>query len=110
MTILSAEGIGFRFNSSAFELKNGSLDLSEGQILGFLGRNGACKSTLMRILLGIIRPLLGQVAYCIGVGLFAACFTVSLALLYFPDCYRSRLKTSVDSSLIQSNYRLILAS
>lgn len=64
MTILSAEGIGFRFNNSAFELKNVSLDLSEGQILGFLGRNGAGKSTVMRILLGIIRPLGGRVVYC----------------------------------------------
>jgi len=43
-------------------LKNISLDVPEGQIVGLLGPNGAGKSTLMKILTGIWKP--DQVAGC----------------------------------------------
>lgn len=42
-------------------LKNISFDLMRGETLGILGKNGGGKSTLLRILAGIINPTSGQV-------------------------------------------------
>jgi ABC-2 type transport system ATP-binding protein len=43
-------------------VSNLDLDVSEGEILGFLGLNGAGKSTTIRILLDLLRPTSGQAA------------------------------------------------
>lgn len=44
-----------------FLLDNVSLDLPEGSILGFIGANGAGKSTTIRILMGLVRQDSGTV-------------------------------------------------
>ncbi|MGB9030228.1 MAG: ABC transporter ATP-binding protein [Acidobacteriaceae bacterium] len=44
-----------------FLLDNISLELPEGSILGFIGANGAGKSTTMRILMGLVRQDSGSV-------------------------------------------------
>ncbi len=44
-----------------FQLDNISLDLPEGSILGFIGANGAGKSTTIRILMGLVRQDSGTV-------------------------------------------------
>ena len=44
-----------------FQLDNISLDLPEGSILGFIGANGAGKSTTIRILMGLVRQDSGSV-------------------------------------------------
>jgi ABC-2 type transport system ATP-binding protein len=44
-------------------LDNVSLDIEPGQVFGFLGANGAGKTTAMRIVLDIIRPDSGTVAW-----------------------------------------------
>ena len=46
---------------SDFRLSNVSLRLEPGQIMGFIGRNGAGKSTTIRILMGLIRQDSGEV-------------------------------------------------
>lgn len=48
-------------NFSHQTLKGISLDIFPGETLGILGRNGEGKSSLMRILAGIIKPTAGQV-------------------------------------------------
>jgi ABC-2 type transport system ATP-binding protein len=40
-----------------------SFDVPEGRIVGFVGRNGAGKTTAMRIALGVLRPDAGQVRW-----------------------------------------------
>lgn len=45
-------------------LKNISLDVKKGEILGFLGLNGAGKSTTMNIITGCISPTEGNVCVC----------------------------------------------
>ena len=45
-------------------LRDIDLNLSEGEILGLLGRSGSGKSTLVRIAGGLIRPSSGDVRYC----------------------------------------------
>lgn len=43
-------------------LRDVTLDIPEGQVLGLLGPNGAGKSTLMKILVGLVRPENGHVS------------------------------------------------
>ncbi|MFW5454315.1 ABC transporter ATP-binding protein [Thioalkalivibrio sulfidiphilus] len=43
-------------------LKDLSLGLEQGEVLGLLGHNGAGKSTLMKLVLGILAPSSGRVA------------------------------------------------
>lgn len=42
-------------------VSNVSLHVRQGRIYGLLGRNGAGKTTIMKLLLGLIRPTAGQV-------------------------------------------------
>lgn len=68
-TILSANNITLNYQARSGLLKkfkhtalnNVSLDLYNGETLGILGRNGCGKSSLLKILAGIIRPTTGQI-------------------------------------------------
>lgn len=68
-TILSANNITLNYQARSGLLKkfkhaalnNVSLDLYNGETLGVLGRNGCGKSSLLKILAGIIRPTTGQI-------------------------------------------------
>ncbi len=42
-------------------VKNVSLDVPHGQVLGLIGRNGSGKSTLLKIIAGVYRPTAGKV-------------------------------------------------
>src|SRR6202020_3440771 len=43
---------------------NLSFSVAPGEVLGFLGANGARKSTTMRMIAGFISPTAGQVSVC----------------------------------------------
>jgi len=67
-TVLQARGVGRTYTSSSWgktqsfqALKEVSLDLDEGEILGVVGESGCGKSTLARILIGLDRPDTGSV-------------------------------------------------
>ena len=49
------------FGSQAV-LRDVTLDIADGQVMGLLGPNGAGKSTLMKILIGLWRADSGQVS------------------------------------------------
>ncbi len=51
----SVHGVVKRFGDFS-ALKNVSLDVPKGQIYGFIGRNGAGKTTFIRILCGLMQP------------------------------------------------------
>ena len=42
-------------------LKSVSMELAEGEVLGLFGHNGAGKTTMMKLILGVISPTSGQV-------------------------------------------------
>lgn len=44
-------------------LKNISLEIPKGKIVGILGRNGAGKTTLIRTILGLIHPDAGEISF-----------------------------------------------
>lgn len=48
----------------AFTLNAVSFDVPEGAIMGFIGRNGAGKSTTIKALLGLVHPNGGSVSFC----------------------------------------------
>lgn len=60
--ILSMQGIKKAFNGVP-ALKNGCIDLYEGEVHAFMGENGAGKSTLMKILTGIYQRDEGKIIY-----------------------------------------------
>lgn len=60
--ILSMQGIKKSFNGVP-ALKNGCIDLYEGEVHAFMGENGAGKSTLMKILTGIYQKDEGTITF-----------------------------------------------
>jgi len=45
------------YRAGSFELKDVDLHVPTGSIYGFLGPNGSGKTTTMRLVLGLLRPL-----------------------------------------------------
>ena len=59
-TALSAQGLVRRFGDLT-AVKNVSIELKQGEVLGLLGPNGAGKTTILRMLAGILAPNEGSV-------------------------------------------------
>lgn len=59
-TILRVEGIGKSFGKKRV-LSNVSFSVRRGEIFGILGKNGAGKTVLINILLGLIKPDTGSI-------------------------------------------------
>ena len=62
MLLLEAEGLNTHYGDSHV-LRGAGLRLDEGQALGLLGRNGMGKTTLIRTVMGYIRPTSGRVRW-----------------------------------------------
>ncbi len=60
-TALSARGLVRRFGGLT-AVKNVSIELRQGEVLGLLGPNGAGKTTILRMLAGILAPNEGSVS------------------------------------------------
>lgn len=60
MNLLSAQGIIARFGNRAV-LRDIALSVAEGEVLGLIGPNAAGKTTLLRILAGLLEPEHGDV-------------------------------------------------
>ena len=59
MNALAVKGLCKRY--PAFSLENVSFSVPEGAVMGFIGRNGAGKSTTLKALLGLVHPDAGVV-------------------------------------------------
>jgi len=58
--MIQAEGLT-RYYGSFAALRDASFEIGEREIVGFLGLNGAGKSTMLKILAGLMRPTAGRV-------------------------------------------------
>lgn len=58
--ILSLENISFAYEER-YALKNVNIDIQQGSFLGLIGPNGGGKTTLIKILLGLLKPDQGKV-------------------------------------------------
>lgn len=61
MSIVTVNGLYKHYPS--FSLKDVSFSLEAGRITGFIGRNGAGKTTVIKIMTGLVRPDAGEVRY-----------------------------------------------
>lgn len=63
MTILKTDNISFSYNGESPVLMNISFTLKEGESLGILGPNGGGKSTLIKIIAGLLKPNSGDLFF-----------------------------------------------
>jgi lantibiotic transport system ATP-binding protein len=61
MYLLESNNLTFGYDKDNLTIHNLSLSVPQGAIYGFLGHNGAGKSTTIRLLLGLMRPFSGAV-------------------------------------------------
>jgi len=61
MTLLSLSGVGISFGATEL-LKNVTFTVGEGDRWGIIGRNGAGKTSIFRIITGDMQPTVGSVA------------------------------------------------
>ena len=58
--IIETEGLTKRYGKRLC-VNNISIHIAKGDIYGFIGRNGAGKTTAMRLILGLARPTSGKI-------------------------------------------------
>ncbi len=63
MTDLRLEGVGFVYPDGTRALDGIDLSISAGETLAIVGQNGSGKSTMVRLLNGLLRPTEGRVAH-----------------------------------------------
>ena len=66
-TVICTHGVSKRFGEYA-ALKNVSISVPRGQVYGFIGKNGAGKTTFMRIICGLMKPSGGTIEICKRIG------------------------------------------
>jgi iron complex transport system ATP-binding protein len=60
--MLRAEAVSFGYgNGAAFSLTNATVDIAPGSLTGLLGPNGCGKTTLLKLLCGVLRPHGGRI-------------------------------------------------
>ena len=60
-TMISIENVTFGYNKYHNVLENFSLQFKKGGVYGLLGKNGTGKSTLLYLIMGLLRPKQGEV-------------------------------------------------
>jgi len=61
--MLKIQDVTFAYKKNDPVLDHFSLDINEGGIYGLLGKNGTGKSTLLYLVMGLLRPQAGMVTY-----------------------------------------------
>ena len=69
---------------SLHAVKNLNLDLSEGDLFGFIGPNGSGKTTTMRILATLLQPTWGEASVC-GHSIYTHPKEIRRLIGYMPD-------------------------
>lgn len=60
--VITLKNIGFRYSpQGSWVLRNINLEIPKGSRIGFIGATGSGKSTLLDIVMGLLRPIEGQV-------------------------------------------------
>lgn len=62
-TILKFDNINFAYNSSKHILKNINFGISKGEMVSIVGRNGAGKTTITKLVCGFVNPISGSIKF-----------------------------------------------
>ena len=62
-TIIKLEGISFAYPGESILFDRLGFEFSQGDRIGLVGPNGSGKTTLFHIMIGLIKPMLGNVTY-----------------------------------------------
>lgn len=60
-TIISLQDINFSFNNEPLVLENINLEIAAGEFLGIIGPNGGGKTTLLKLIMGLLKPNKGKI-------------------------------------------------
>ena len=82
--MITTHSLSFGYSSSHHVLTNISLSLDNGHIHGLLGCNGIGKTTLLKLICGIMRPQRGEVRVC-GVDPFERNAEMMRELMIIPE-------------------------
>ena len=82
--MITTHSLSFGYSSSPQVLTNISLSLENGHIHGLLGCNGIGKTTLLKLICGIMRPQRGEVRVC-GVDPFERNAEMMRELMIIPE-------------------------
>lgn len=63
MSTLEIKDLYVRYGKSIVAVQGASLTVGEGEIVSLLGQNGAGKSTILKAIAGIVRPMAGEIHY-----------------------------------------------
>ncbi len=98
--LVSIKGVSFGYTKQEV-LKGIDLDIHDGEIVTLLGRNGCGKSTLIKLMLGLLRPEKGRVLYKgTDIGHVGAKF-LARQIAYVPQIHKSSFPYRVlDVSLM----------
>ncbi|GAB4055886.1 ATP-binding cassette domain-containing protein [Catellatospora paridis] len=55
-------GLGKRYGRRAWALRDCTLDLPQGHVIGLVGANGAGETTLLQLAIGLLKPTEGPVS------------------------------------------------
>ena len=99
-TLLQAENLQHHYGANC-AVKDMSLSLKQGDILGLLGPNGAGKSTTMKMLCGVLPPHSGQITLN-GFDLFEQATQAKQQIGYLPEQPPLYPELSVNEYLIYS--------
>jgi len=94
MLHISVRGVSFGYTNKTV-LRDINIDIAHGEIVTLLGPNGCGKSTLIKLMLGLYRPVQGSI-YLDGVDISRlASKTIARMIAYVPQIHRSSFPYTV---------------
>lgn len=92
--MLEAHGVGFRYNATRWVIRDVSLAVPDGAMLAILGSNARGKTTLAKILAGLLRPTAGHVQ-------------VNRQAAYVPQLHGGAFAYSVTDMILMGRTRFL---
>ena len=82
--MIKANDLTFTYGSGKAAVENLSFEIKPGEIMAFVGKNGAGKTTVIKMLTGILKPLSGEVIIN-GHSMVKEAMEAKKSLSYVPD-------------------------